>query len=623
MHAVSYITEHEGQGVVRAISTHHAYALVLSPRSGDIIEKSIAGLHERLKDDPPHTPADALALLARYAGDLHVALMTHKDHVLTLVTQGSGVIYLRRGGSLVELVAEGSGAQGPPERGDEYILTTTEFLELVGGLEGMRYYFTHYTGAEVVELMKTYEDQSIPCGFVVVQYGLPPGHEKSDVIQPSDTTSSVQSVDTHTREPEVEEHTGDVEVISSTETVPPRVSLREKLSHIGSTITRRIPLGTMGVRLRTVLTPSRVRLIALIALPTIFLIYLALRNLDSIRSTPRPDSDVVTRVGREVDAILASAETEAFVKRSGVSATIQSAREVLDELSANDRQKYQDSLSVIRKRIDDTERSLMKVIDAPVEEYYDLKLIPDAVEVTDVDFNGKSFVILDATRGAVYVVDTPKRAHEIYTSDKYKGARQVTATDRYIYVLTATDGIYLATSEGSKRVVKADSRWGKISDMKAYTGNIYLLDAGRRNIVKYSGIDEETFGDETPYLVPELQGVITTTDRMTIDGAVYTIGGGDIDKFVSGRRADFDFEEPYKDVEVTALYTDPDIEYLYTYDRMHQAVYAHEKSGIFSRQWRVDMPVLQTAVSQETGKVYLITENMIYQMTDAPHTPEP
>ena len=35
----------------------------------------------------------------------------------------------------------------------------------------MNYYFLHYTSAEVVEMMKTYEDQTATCGFIAISYG--------------------------------------------------------------------------------------------------------------------------------------------------------------------------------------------------------------------------------------------------------------------------------------------------------------------------------------------------------------------------------------------------------------------------------------------------------------------
>jgi hypothetical protein len=202
----------------------------------------------------------------------------------------------------------------------------------------------------------------------------------------------------------------------------------------------------------------------------------------------------------------------------------------------------------------------------------------------------------------------------VLSSDKYKGATQITATGKYTYVLTAKDGIYLAEKDRSTQVIKPDPKWGTITDMKAYTGNIYILDTKRKDIFKYPGVDEKTFGDVAPYLVAELQGNLISTERFTIDGSVYATGKESIAKFTTGRKADFKLIVPHREVAISALYTDPDLEQLFVFDSSHQSLYAMNKEGIFDRQWVVKQPVIAVAASDAGAKVFVATAQYIYEI---------
>lgn len=610
MHSASYINKVEGSGSAWKISTSHLFAFVQSP-AGERGIRSYERLHERLKDDPPFDPETAGEVLSRYP-DLSVALLTHQDQTLTLATAGSGVVFLQRAGKILQLVGQGSGAHGPPERGDVYILTTVEFVQMLGGAEGMGYYFLHYTISEVEELMKTYEDPVSTCGFVAVQYGSSTIQSKTIVLP--ETNDHIVSDATAT------EQSGRAR---ATDPLTPRESSAGS-PHGGSGYNRiYLPVRSVIARIRSTLSRihrglrlPRVRLLSLIIIPTALLIFLALQGVRSTREGSAGSSNTLETVTERIEKILADVDTEAFVNISGVGATIQSARTLIDDLPASTRERYRDNLSALRERIDDKEREVMRVATSPVEEYYDFKLISSGAQATDIDSNGVSFAILDAQEGAIYLIGNDVRSHEILRSDKYKGATQITLTDRFIYVLTAGDGIYLAEADRSTQVVKKDPAWGNISDMKAYTGNIYLLDSKRRSIVKYAGVDEESFGDEMPYLVPEVQGNLTTTDRFAIDGAIYTIGADKAEKFVTGRRADFNFLPPHKDVGLRAVYTSPDTDYLYYFDDQHRALYVMDKSGVFERQWLINHPVISVSASEDGAWVFAVTADHIYRMSN-------
>ena len=593
MHTISFTNEQTGNGVARVLSTHNASALVQSQMSIHDVQNSLDRIHTSLSSNPPFSPHAAQRLLETQGKHLDIALLTHKDQTLTLATVGSGVIFLKRAGQILEIVGDGHAAQGPPERGDEYILTTNEFLDLIGGLEGLEYYFLHYTSAEVVEMMKTSENQTVVCGFVAIQYGT---KHNEPTIKHAPNTIALPA-----EELEIPVTNEDIITPEDTTTKKPKHLV---LSSIITTIRTKLSF----------LAQKKIFLVLLILIPTAFLIYLASRSMGGVINTSSTKINYIQSIQSQVDAKLKEADTEAFVNITGVEITIDAAREILSDIPEKERKRYANEITTLRDQITVKEKEVMRISNAPVTEYYDLHLISKETTATDVDFSNSNFYVLDSAQGKVYIIDSVARSHEVLSSDKYKGATQITSTGNYIYVLTAKDGVYLAEEDRSTQVIKPDPKWGAITDMKAYTGNIYILDAKRKDIFKYPGVDEKTFGDASPYLVAELQGNLISAERFTIDGSVYSAGKDSILKFTTGRKADFKLIVPHREVAISAMYTDPDLEQLYVFDSSHQALYAVSKDGVFDRQWIVKQPVIGVAASAAGVEVFVVTAQYIYEI---------
>lgn len=596
MHTISFTNEQTGNGVARVLSTHNASALVQSQLSIQDVQNSLDKLHTSLSSNPPFTPHSAQHLLETQGEHLDIALLTHKDQTLTLATVGSGVIFLKRAGQILEIVGDGHAAQGPPERGDEYILTTNEFLDLIGGLEGLEYYFLHYTSAEVVEMMKTSENKTVVCGFVAIQYGTKHDDSiKNEAHAIAPPVAELERVDAPVANGEI--------ITPEDAPAPPKP--------------KRLVLASIITKVRTrfsFLSRKTIALVLLILIPTAFLIYLASRSIGGVVNTSSTNTTYIQSIQSQINAKLKEVDTEAFVNITGVEVTIDAARKILGDIPERERKRYAGEITTLSDQITAKEKEVMRISDVPVTEYFDLHLISKEATATDVDFNNSNFYVLDSAQGKVYIVDSAARSHEVISSDKYKGATHITATGKYTYILTAKDGIYLAEEERSTQVIKPDPEWGTITDMKAYTGNIYILDAKRNNIFKYPGVDEITFGDVAPYLVAELQGNLISTDRFTIDGSVYSAGKDSIVKFTTGRKVDFKLIVPHREVAISALYTDPDLEQLYVFDSSHQALYAMNKEGIFDRQWIVKQPVIAVAASEAGAKVFAVTAQYIYEI---------
>ena len=595
MRILSFVTQQATKGVTEIVTTHQSVSIVQSQINSPEVKFQIDSLHGSLSNHPPYTVESAEQVLATHANHLDCALIVHKDRVLTMATSGSGIIFLKRKGKLVEIVADTLSAQGPILDGDEFILTTGEFLDLVGGLEGLEYYFLKYPSEEVVEMMKTYEDQSVACGFATVIYGeAQPPSVGDDQINKVIDTSQVPILSTD----------GQVEATPDT----PKDKSNVNMPNIGKLVQ------TILHKIASIVTPKFVKIAVMIVVPLSVIIFLFIRAVSSTPSTTVSKPDNLQTLKVQVEATLKEVETKAFVDIQSVEPSLAEIRKRIDNLSSSDKSKYATEIQKLSDQINSKENEFLRIDSTSPEEYFDLSVEAKDATASDADYNGVDFYLLDSSRGVVYVVDGTSRSYESWPTDKLKGAKLITASDKYAYVLTAKDGIYLIQQDKSVQVIKPDATWGQITDMKYYAGNIYILDAGRKNIYKYSGVDEKTFGDATSYLVEEQQGNLASNSRFTVDGSIYTAGKASIIKFTTGRKADFALLMPYKDITISALYTNPDTDKLYVFDSMHQMLSELTKEGVYDKQWKIKQSVIAIGVGDKGQSIFVITGKKIFKM---------
>lgn len=614
----TYFTTHlqAVSGLVEVVSTHQVAGIIQSSKPTESTEQQVSQIIQALSHTAPQTPQHAKTLLDTKGVGLDMALLVHHEGRGILVTQGTGVIFLKRNEKLTEVVGNGLIAQGLVHDHDEFILTTDEFLDLIGGLEGMTYYFLKYPSEEVVEMMKTYEDQSVAAGFVAVLFGAQKEpsviEEASQEKEQTQDTSPAGSVASVEKIPNLQETTIPQDHFIEEVDVEENEVIVEKGPSMVFRFVRKITQLIMP-RMTVVWGLLRQKPKLLLGGGVAFVVVLALlgRLLFSASAVLPKTTQSFDLVRTNIEALLTSADTEAFVNVTGVESLITSARSALENLSAADKRRYKAEIDELSKIIASKEQKHLRISTSVPKEHFVLSLEASDARVTDADFDGETFYLLDSPKGAVYVVSSESRAYVPLRSDKLKNARAVTGLGDDIYVLTANEGIYYVTSERSIQVIKPDSQWGMVTDIKVYAGNIYLLDAKRKNIYKYPGADEKTFGTATSYLVEEAQGNLESNSLLAIDGFVYAAGTTSVLKFASGRKADLRLVLPYKEISITALYAHADVEKLYIFDATHQALLELTKEGVFDKQWKMPESKALAIGVLETGKKFVVTEKSI------------
>ncbi len=528
------------------------------------------------------------------------ACITLNDQKIFLGTHGSGVIYLRRGTEITEIVSDGFCADGHWEEGDVYIATTDAFLEHIGGDEGLKYYFDHYRPEEVVEMMQTY-DEGQTYGFGIASF------EKLEQLVPDMPVTEVDDVITTTKTDEgLEVH----ELVSKLSHEDDS-TLSVRPSFVSNTKKLFTQLRSRFARLS--LRPSRYWLFVLI--PTVFLIYLGFRQSDwltSFRPNTQNEYDVLVK---SIDSDLNQATTESFLDAGQSDEIFTSIEQKLATVSAQTKSLHATELSQLSTKIMQKKQELLRIEPVTFKEIFDIVVENPQVTITDADLDGDTLYVLDGDRGVIYAISLISRSYEVLTSDKLNGARLLAASSSYIYALTEREGVFLITTSRSIQVIPRDSEWGSISDMKVFNSNIYMLDDANKDIYKYIAIDTKSFAPRVSYLSAETAANFGGGKMMTIDGAVYIATASSMRKYTSGNKSDFKAVFPNKTAVISQIFDSPDAPFTYVLDSKNSAIYALEETGAFHGQ--IVDPILSSAshVVSTVEDVYVLSGSKVYKIS--------
>ena len=528
------------------------------------------------------------------------ACVTLNDQEILLGTHGSGVIYLRRGTEITEIVSDGFCADGRWEEGDVYIATTDAFLEHIGGDEGLKYYFDHYRPEEVVEMMQTY-DEGQTYGFGIASL------EKFETLLPDLPVTEVDEVITTTETDEgLEVHESVSKSSHEEETSSPRrpslaTKIRNFLAQLRSRFTR--------LNLR----PSRYWVFILI--PTVFLIYLGFRQSDWLTSLRPNTQNEYEALTQSIETDLNQATTESFLDAGQSGEIFASIEQKLATVSAQTKSLHAAELAQLSTKITQKKRELLRIEQVTIKEIFDIIVENPQVTITDADLDGDTLYVLDGDRGVIYAISLTNRSYEVLTSDKLKGSRLVAASSSYIYVLTEREGVFLITSSRSIQVIPRDSEWGSITDMKVFNSNIYMLDDVNKDIYKYIAIDTKSFAPRVSYLSAETAANFGGGKMMTIDGALYIASTSSMRKYTSGNKSDFKAVFPNKTSSISQIFASPDAPFTYVLDSKNSAIYSLEKTGAFHGQ--VIDPILSSATHavSTAEDLYVISGSKIYKIS--------
>lgn len=146
------------------------------------------------------------------------------------------------------------------------------------------------------------------------------------------------------------------------------------------------------------------------------------------------------------------------------------------------------------------------------------------------------------------------------------------------------NGVVQTTKEGNIVLIKPDVVWQKITDVKEYLSNIYLLDLGSQKIWKYLALGGG-FSSALSYFKDNVD--LTNVLDWAIDGSVYLLRpDGLVEKYLAGKLQDFNMSGFYPSVkDARLIFATLETENLYLGD--DNSILVFGKDGVYKREIRV------------------------------------
>lgn len=271
------------------------------------------------------------------------------------------------------------------------------------------------------------------------------------------------------------------------------------------------------------------------------------------------------------------------------------------------------------KKITDNLTVAMHIVEAPLTMYYDMSLLKKNATADVLARDGSVVYISDRSTNTIYSMDLgTKNAHVLGGGDSVKHISYLDVHGEVVYIFSDDGVVEIRNGEKKpKIVVRKDEKWGAITSLSVFGGNIYLLDTQKSRIWKNVAITSG-FSETREYLNPDTLPDISRTSGMSIDGSIYLGSNtGTIFRFTQGKENTY--EPKGVDPAMTGpikVYTSDDTKYLYVLDTQNNRVVVLDKDGLYISQYKYsgasnisDFTVFETEkkiLLSSAGKLYTI-----------------
>lgn len=295
---------------------------------------------------------------------------------------------------------------------------------------------------------------------------------------------------------------------------------------------------------------------------------------------------------------------------------LQEAKDILQDLTETRSQSKQKEVEAMFTKVTAAYELALRRFDVTLSPFYELSLIKPGASGTDFSLFQDALIVLDARGKSVYrLLLSTKTPKILGGGDSLLTGAQLVGSDEEVYVLNNEGVQKVVLPEGTLfNVIAKDNEWGSISDMQAFSGNLYLLDRQQHIIWKY--VRTETgFSPRQNYLLADSKPDLSGATSLSIDGAVWVVKGNQILKFVGGEEAVWKTQGLNQAWGSSlGLYTDEYTAKLYILDKDNKRVLVFDKNGLYlsQYQWQADVSISHLVVSEPLKKILLLSSATIY-----------
>lgn len=292
---------------------------------------------------------------------------------------------------------------------------------------------------------------------------------------------------------------------------------------------------------------------------------------------------------------------------------ISEAKQVTDKLK-NETGGKRKEIGDLQDMIRSAENKIVKKEQKNYEEFYDLKLDSQDVKGDRLYSVSDTLSILSKNKGKIYTLSLSKKSLDSVNGNEIKKADLIASYNDYSIFYVKGEGIFKAESAGTiKRVIVQDNEWGDIKGLWIYNGNLYLLDGSKGDIYKYL-VSENGYSEKNSYLKSNA-GELKDANSFAIDNSVYVGFAGGITKYTAGSRDDFSTTWPVKGFQIEKIFTGPDTDNVYAWDKNRGSIYILDKNGGYEKQIESDILTKITDFSVYDNSAFLLLNEKIYKIS--------
>jgi hypothetical protein len=359
---------------------------------------------------------------------------------------------------------------------------------------------------------------------------------------------------------------------------------------------------------------------------TVFLVLLAVFAVSILMGLQKKDSSSKSSIFAEnyesaqkdydegkalVDLNPVLAQKTLFRAKETVTKTLPQFKENSDEYK---------KLSALQKDIEASYSKSLKITtltDVPL--YFDLTLIKEGAIGSSMSLFEDHVVVLDTKNSALLTFTAgSKRSDLLSTSLTSPSYEAINGDAAFVLTSEGVERVRLSTKK-KEVVIQKDDVWGSVGPMAAFATNVYMIDRGKQDIMKYAGSESGSFGTKRSYLGPGLSPDFSKAIDLSIDGNVWVLfSDGRMSKFTQGAPESFSINGLDKPLaNPKAFYTDEESKYMYILDNGNNRVVVIQKDGTYFSQyeWSGVKDATDIVVSEKEKKILLLSGSKIYAIT--------
>lgn len=248
----------------------------------------------------------------------------------------------------------------------------------------------------------------------------------------------------------------------------------------------------------------------------------------------------------------------------------------------------------------------------------DLTLVRQGARGAQMVKNEGKLLVLDVEGARIVEVDPNKKSGNVILGEEAIGEARLAATYPGKLIVLTNQTIKqcpIPNPDKCLQVVEFNQEVGEISDAAMFGGNIYLLDAGKKMVWRYL-VTEKGYGDRQAWLA-EGETLTSEAQGLAIDGAIWVVGGGQVEKFVRGVKDNFAIDGLAKPLgNRLKVAAEEDGEKVYVLDAENLRLVVIGKDGKYEAQYQEEKlgSVIDVVADEEKKKVYLLAPDKVWEM---------